>query len=38
VPQKTANGLSIQNVMARNTGMSMRGNRIKPWQSEEVSD
>jgi hypothetical protein len=38
VPQKPANVLSIQHVMARNTGVSMRGNRIKPWQSEEGSD
>jgi transposase len=38
VQQKTANGLSIQNLMARNTGVSMRGNRIKPLQSAEVSD
>jgi transposase len=38
VQQKTANVLSIQNLMARNTGVSMSGNRIKQLQSETVSD
>ena len=37
VQQKTSNGLSIQHLVARNTGVSIQGNRIKQWQRDEVA-
>jgi transposase len=36
VRQKTANLLNIQNLMARNTGTSISGNRIKQLQAEDL--
>src|SRR5688572_3396196 len=36
VHQRTANLLSIQNLISRNTGSSIRSNRIKSLQAEQV--
>jgi transposase len=36
VRHQTAHLLSIQNLVARNTGASISGNRIKPWEREDV--
>jgi len=38
VRQKTSNLLSIQNLVTRNTGMSITGNRIKTLTVEQVHD
>jgi transposase len=38
VQQKTSNVLSIQNLVARNTGASISGNRIKQLQRDDVAD
>lgn len=38
VQQRTSNILSIQNLVSRNTGSSMSGNRIKKLRLEEVDD
>jgi transposase len=38
VRQKTANLLSIQNLITRNTGSSLNGNRIKTLDAEQVED
>ena len=38
VRQKTSNLLSIQNLMTRNTGTSLTGNRIKTLTAEQVQD
>jgi transposase len=38
VRQKTTNLLSIQNVIVRNTGSSIKGNRIKGLTAEEVEN
>jgi transposase len=36
VRHQTAHLLSIQNLVARNTGASISGNRIKPWERDDV--
>jgi hypothetical protein len=36
VRYKTAQLLSIQNLMARNTGASISGNRIQQWERDDV--
>jgi len=38
VRQKTANLLSVQNLLTRNTGQAMRGNQIKQLTPETVSE
>src|SRR5258705_3331780 len=38
VRQRTANLLSIQNLITRNTGSSIRSNRIKTLDAEQVDD
>jgi transposase len=37
VRYKTAHLLSIQNLMARNTGAAISGNRIKQWERDDVA-
>ena len=38
VRQRTANLLSLQNLITRNTGSSIRSNRIKTLDAEQVDD
>jgi len=38
VRQRTANILSIQNIVTRNTGLNVKGDVIKGWSDEEVAD